>query len=216
LDDAKVAAVETDVIFQERPLMRETIRANRQTLAQALWPSNAAGVARFAALAFAGSLLLTISAKAQVPFWPVPMTMQTAVVIALGAAFGLRLGVATVALYLAEGLLGAPVFAGLGAGPAYMAGPTGGYLVGFLAAAMLVGALAERGWDRSGLRLVTAMTIGHAVIFAFGFAWMAYLFGAQKAFALGVAPFWLATILKTGLAAAVVAAGWKLVERIRA
>lgn len=195
--------------------MRDTMRSSRPTLAQTLWPAEARDVARGAVLAFAGALALTLSAKAQVPFWPVPMTMQTAVVLALGAAFGARLAAATVALYLVEGLLGFPVFAGAVAGPAYMAGPTGGYLAGFLAAAFLVGALAERGWDRSGLRLLAAMAIGHAVIFAFGFGWMTVLFGADKAFALGVAPFWLATLLKTGLAAAVVAAGWKGVERLR-
>jgi biotin transport system substrate-specific component len=195
--------------------MRETMRPTHQTLVATLWPAQAAGLARAAALAFAGSLALLASAKIQVPFWPVPMTMQTAVVLALGAAYGARLASATVALYLLEGLLGLPVFAGAVAGPAYMAGPTGGYLVGFLAAAAVIGTMAERGWDRSGLRLVAAMAIGHAVIFAFGFAWMAMLFGVEKAFVLGVAPFWLATILKTALAAAVVAASWGLIKRLR-
>ena len=192
-------------------------RSAHPTLVETLWPagSGLAPLARAAAAAFAGSLLLTLSAKAQVPFWPVPMTMQTMVVLALGAAFGARLAAATVALYLLEGLVGLPVFAGAVAGPAYMAGPTGGYLAGFLAAAAMVGAMAERGWDRSGLHLLAAMTLGHAVIFAFGFAWMAVLFGAEKAFALGVAPFWLATILKTLLAAALVAASWRLVARLR-
>lgn len=194
-----------------------TSRSAHPTLVQTLWPTGAgfAPLARAAAAAFAGSLLLTLSAKAQVPFWPVPMTMQTMVVLALGAAFGARLAAATVALYLVEGLLGLPVFAGAGAGAAYMAGPTGGYLAGFLVAAAMVGAMAERGWDRSGLRLVAAMALGHAVIFAFGFGWMSVLFGAEKAFALGVAPFWLATILKTLLAAALVAASWKAVARLR-
>lgn len=191
-----------------------TQRSAHPTLVQTLWPTGA-GLARAGAAAFAGSILLTLSAKAQVPFWPVPMTMQTMVVLALAAAFGARLAAATVALYLAEGLLGLPVFAGAVAGPAYMAGPTGGYLVGFLAAAAMVGALAERGWDRSGLRLLALMALGHAVIFAFGFSWMATLFGVEKAFTLGVAPFWLATILKTLLAAALVAASWKVVARLR-
>lgn len=195
----------------------QTSRSAHPTLVETLWPAGAglAPLARAAAAAFAGSLLLTLSAKAQVPFWPVPMTMQTMVVLALGAAFGARLAAAAVALYLLEGLVGLPVFAGAVAGPAYMAGPTGGYLAGFLAAAAMVGAMAERGWDRSGLHLLAAMTLGHAVIFAFGFAWMAVLFGAEKAFLLGVAPFWLATILKTLLAAALVAASWRLVARLR-
>jgi hypothetical protein len=122
----------------------------RPTLAATLWPQQAASrIARFAALAIGGALALAMSAKAQVPFYPVPMTLQTLVVLAIGAAFGARLAAATVLLYLAEGVLGLQVFAGASAGPAYMAGPTGGYLVGFLVAAALVGWLAERGWDRS-------------------------------------------------------------------
>lgn len=186
------------------------------TLAAKLWPAERKRLVRNAALAFGGALLLALSAKVQVPFPPVPMTLQTLAVLVLGAAFGARLAAATVALYLAEGLLGLPVFAGAAAGPLYMAGPTGGFLVGFLVAAALVGFLAERGWDRSALRLVVAMTLGHAVIFAFGFAWLAILIGPAKAFAVGVAPFALATVVKTLLAAALVGAAWQGVERLRA
>src|ERR1700757_150507 len=129
----------------------------RQPLAAVLWPERAASRARFAALAVLGTLALAVSAKVQVPFYPVPMTLQTLVVLILGAAFGARLAGATVALYLLEGLIGLPVFAGDIAGPAYMAGPTGGYLIGFLVAAVAIGFLAERGWDRSGARLLVLM-----------------------------------------------------------
>ena len=103
---------------------------------------------RQALLVLAGSVLLWISAKVQVPFWPVPMTLQTLAVLGLAAALGRRLGVAAVVLYLMEGALGLPVFAGTpekGIGLAYMAGPTGGYLAGFVLAAFIVGTLAERG-----------------------------------------------------------------------
>ncbi len=176
-------------------------------LVAALWPRRgASGLARGMALALGGALALALSAKVQVPFYPVPMTLQTLVVLALGAAYGARLGAATVALYLAEGLVGLPVFAGALAGPAYMAGPTGGYLAGFLAAAALIGLLAERGWDRSWPLLVAAMALGHAVIFAFGYAWLAVLLGPEKAFVLGVAPFAAATVVKTLLACALVGA----------
>ncbi|HLH51466.1 MAG TPA: biotin transporter BioY, partial [Roseiarcus sp.] len=167
----------------------------RPTLAAFLWPERAASRASLAALAVIGTLALTLSAKVQVPFYPVPMTLQTLVVLILGAAFGARLAGATVALYLAEGLIGLPVFAGASAGPIYMAGPTGGYLLGFLVAAIAIGSLAERGWDRSGPRLLAAMALGHALIFAFGFAWLAGLIGAEKAWALGVAPFFAATLV---------------------
>src|SRR5262249_11270176 len=130
------------------------------TLAAALWPQADRPLLRNCVLALIGTLLLTASAKIQVPFWPVPMTMQTFVVLCLGAVLGPRLGATTVLLYLAEGAVGLPVFAGTpekGLGLAYMAGPTGGYLVGFVAGAAVTGWLAERGWDRSIVRLFAAM-----------------------------------------------------------
>jgi biotin transport system substrate-specific component len=186
------------------------------TLAKTLWPARRnTRLARGAALVVGGALALVVSAKIQVPFAPVPMTLQTLVVLILGAAYGARLAAASVALYLAEGLVGLPVFAGAIAGPAYMAGPTGGFLFGFLAAAALIGALAERGWGRSWPGLLATMTLGHAIIFAFGFAWLATLIGPEKAFALGVAPFALATLVKTLLACALVRAAWDGIERLR-
>jgi biotin transport system substrate-specific component len=188
----------------------------RPTLATTLWPQQAASrTARFAALAVGGALALAISAKAQVPFYPVPMTLQTLVVLIIGAAFGARLAAATVALYLAEGLMGLQVFAGLNAGPTYMAGPTGGFLIGFLFAAALVGWLAERGWDRSLGLLLAAMAIGHLVIFAFGYAWLASLIGPEKAWLGGIVPFFAATVVKTLLAWALVAAAWRAVAGLR-
>lgn len=172
---------------------------------------------RDAMIALAATGLLTLSAKIQVPLI-VPMTLQSLVVLVIGAAFGWRLGAATLALYLAEGAMGLPVFAGTpekGAGIAYMAGPTGGYLAGFLVAAVVTGFLAERGWTKSVLGALAAMSIGHAVIFLFGFAWLAVLFGASKAFVIGVAPFYAATLIKTLLGTALLPAAWWLVERAR-
>jgi biotin transport system substrate-specific component len=185
------------------------------TLLQVLSPSlsRPAAAGRDVALAIAGSLLLTLSAKLQIPFWPVPMTMQTFVVLVLGTAFGWRLGAATVALYLLQGALGLPVFAGTperGIGLAYMAGPTGGYLAGFLAAAVLCGRLAERGWDRNVWRTALAMTIGHVLILFLGWAWLAVLIGPQKAYLTGVAPFYAATVAKTLLAVVALPLAWKL------
>lgn len=156
-----------------------------------------------------GTVLLALSAKVQVPFWPVPMTMQTLVVLLLGTAYGARLAVATVLLYLAEGLAGLPVFAGVGAGPAYMAGPTAGYLVGFIAAAWLAGALAERGWDRSLLGVTAAMALGHGVVFVPGIAWLATFLGIDKAIAVGLLPFLGGTVLKTLLGTALMQAAWR-------
>ena len=187
------------------------------TLIGQLWPARGAkaDTLRAFALMVVGTVLLTISAKVQVPFVPVPMTLQTLVVLMIGAAYGWRLGGATVLLYLAEGASGLPVFAGAGAGPAYLAGPTGGFLAGFVAAAVTVGFLAERGWDRPLWRVLVLMTLGHAVIFAFGLGWLATLFGAAKAWAVGAQPFVLATLLKTALAAAFMQLGWSAVRRGR-
>ena len=131
------------------------------TLANVLWPRSSA--LRAAILALSGSLLLAVSAKIQVPFWPVPMTMQSLAVLLIGITLGSRMGAATIVLYLAEGFCGLPVFAGATAGPAYMAGPTGGYLIGFLLCAAAVGVLAERGWDRNPLRATVAFGVGHVI-----------------------------------------------------
>ncbi|HLS87046.1 MAG TPA: biotin transporter BioY [Burkholderiales bacterium] len=189
--------------------------ATYPTLLNALSPrlEGNALASRNVLLALAGSLALTLSAKLQIPFWPVPMTLQTFVVLVIGMAFGWRLGALTVALYLAEGALGLPVFAGTperGIGLAYMAGPTGGYLVGFVAGAALCGFLAERGWDRSVWRTAAAMAAGHVLILALGWAWLSVLIGPAKAYALGVVPFYAATVAKTLLAMAALPLAWKL------
>jgi biotin transport system substrate-specific component len=159
-------------------------------------------------VALAGTALLTLSAKVQVPFWPVPMTFQTFAVLAIAGLAGARLGVLIVALYLAEGLLGLPVFAGTparGIGLAYMIGPTGGYLVGYLLAALLVGLAAEsRPRDRP-LRLFGAMALALAVIYACGAAWLARTVGWNAALTAGVVPFVLGDLAKLVLAFALVA-----------
>ncbi len=175
-------------------------------------------LSRHVLLGLVGVALLWASAKLQIPFWPVPMTMQTYVVLVLGMAYGMRLGTLTVLAYLAAGALGAPVFAGTpekGLGLPYMLGPTGGYLVGFVAAAALSGWLAERGFDRSFLRTAIAMTAGHALIFAFGLAWLASLIGWEKAYTAGLAPFWAATALKTALGVLTLPTAWTLMRRAR-
>ena len=171
------------------------------------------GLGRAIALATFGSIALAVSAKTQVPFWPVPATMQSLVVLLIGAAYGARLGAATVLLYLAEGLAGLPVFAGPSAGPAYMAGPTAGYLIGFVLAAGLVGWLAERGWNRSFARAAVVMSVGHIVLFVPGVLWLALLFGWPKALAVGVDPFILATVVKSALGAGIVAACRSVADR---
>lgn len=160
--------------------------------------------------------LLTLSAKIQIPWWPVPFTMQTYVVLVIGMGYGARLGALAVAAYLALGAVGLPVFAGTperGIGIPYMLGPTGGYLVGFLAAASACGWLAERKWDRRFVTSLAAITIGHGLIFLCGIGWLAAHLGAERAIAVGFMPFILATVLKTVLAAVSLPAAWKWKRR---
>jgi biotin transport system substrate-specific component len=199
-----------------------SLSVTKDTLAASLWPVAAAGPAprragRAVLLALGGTALLTVSAKIQVPFYPVPMTMQTLVVLVLGMAYGWRLGAATVVLYLAEGALGLPVFAGTpekGIGLAYMAGGTGGYLIGFALGAAACGWLAERGWDRGVASTALAMLIGNAIIYVPGLLWLGALFGWDKPIlAWGLTPFLLGDLTKLALAAAVLPAAWKLAGR---
>ena len=192
----------------------------RPVLSEALGPSDGLSLrAKQALLVLAGVAALTIAAKIRVPMWPVPITMQTFAVLVIGAAYGMRLGVATLAAYLALGAAGLAVFTGESAGLAYMMGPTGGYLIGFAVAAGVMGWLAARGWDRSVAGMAGALLIGNAVIYAFGLPWMAHLFAAEKGMAWvvqwGMTNFLLGDALKLALAAVVLPLAWKAVGRAR-
>jgi len=187
-------------------------------LAAVLWPDRADGfsaVARTVILVALGTALLALSAKINLPLPFVPMTLQTLVVLMIGAAYGWRLGTATVMAYLAEGAIGLPVFAGPVGGLAPLLGPTAGYLAGFVAAAFITGWLSERGWDRSLPRLFVAMGLGHIVILAAGFAWLAFgmKLGVEKAWLVGIAPFVAASVIKNALGAALVPAIRYMLER---
>ena len=179
------------------------------SLADRLWPATEGqAILRAVVLAVFGSLLLWASAKVQVPFYPVPMTLQTAVVLLIGVAYGPRLAAGTLLLYLAEGAVGLPVFAGTperGIGLAYMVGPTGGYLAGFLAAAVISGWTAERSrhWLTTALGLLAAIVAIHLL----GAAWLATLVGPAKAVSLGVLPFLLGDAVKLALVTAAAEAG---------
>jgi biotin transport system substrate-specific component len=175
------------------------------------WPQSQAQLAARALLVALGVVLLALSAKLQVPFWPVPMTLQTLVVLIIGAGYGARLAGVTLASYLAIGAVGLPVFAG-GGGVAYMLGPTGGYLLGFLAAAMLLGYLADRGIGRSFPSALLLFGIGEIVIFALGIGWLATLIGIDRAIAAGLVPFILAEILKVALASVLLFSAWRKLD----
>ena len=198
------------------------LQARHDTLATALWSTTGRlaemnALQRGALLAFAGSLLLWACAKVSIPIGPVPVAMTTFGVLAIGMAYGWRLGAATVLLYLAEGALGLPVFAGTpqtGIGLAYMAGPTGGYLVGYVLAAAACGWLAERGWDRNVVTAALAMLIGNAVLYLPGLLWLGVLFGWDKPIlAWGLTPFLLGDALKLALVAAGLPLAWKALAR---
>ncbi|MCW8084934.1 biotin transporter BioY [Sabulicella glaciei] len=153
---------------------------------------------RFAALAFLGSLVLAASAQVALPLWPVPATMQSLAVLLLGALGGGRLAASAVALYLIEGAMGLPVFASGMGGPAVLAGPTAGYLLGFLPAAWLAGYAARGTWWRQGAALLAA----HLVLFVPGVLWLAAYVGMEKALWAGFVLFIPGTALKTALALA--------------
>ena len=188
----------------------------QQTLSGAIWPvSSKKGIKTFLlrniCLTIAGVALLTISAKIKIPFWPVPMTLQTMIIMVLGLAYGLRLGTSTVVAYLACGAIGIPVFAS-GAGLAYMVGPTGGYLVGFIFATLLLGYLGDKGWSKSYGRMAIAMFVGTVIIFLCGVTWLANLFGFDKALTLGLYPFVLAEVCKGVFALVALPTVWKLIQ----
>ncbi|WP_448605437.1 biotin transporter BioY [Thermoflexus hugenholtzii] len=175
-----------------------------------------------AVLILGGSLLTALMARVEIPlpFTPVPITGQTFAVLLVGAALGSRRGALSMAVYLLEGALGLPVFAGGAAGLARLRGPTGGYLIGFIAAAFVTGWLAERGWDRRPATTALAMLAGNAVIYLFGLPWLARFVGGflgpKGALALGLLPFVPGDLLKLLLATFAFPSAWLLVRRARA
>lgn len=184
--------------------------ARAATLADLLWPAREGlpRIARAAALVVVGSLLLWLSAKIKVPLFPVPVTMQTAVLFLIGIAYGPRLGMATALLYLAEGAIGLPVFAGTperGIGLVYMVGPTGGYLMSFVAIAGITGWFAQRyrHWAMIALGILVAIIVNYTL----GVAWLARFVGLETAITAGVLPFLLPDLVKLALATALAEAG---------
>ena len=165
-------------------------------------------------LVVAGTMLLAASAqfKLLIPPSPVPVTGQTLVVLMIGLAYGPRLGAVTVLAYILAGLRGLPVFAGGTSGWAVIAGPSGGYIVGFLAAVFVMGLLAERGMGRSMLSTALAMLAGNLVIYLFGYAWLASLIGPGKAFVFGVQPFLWGDAMKLVVAACLMPVAWRAVK----
>lgn len=179
-------------------------------------PLRARSAAVTAALVVAFALLTALAAQIRIPlpFTPVPITGQTFAVLLAGAALGSWAGAGSQALYLAMGFAGFPVFAGGEGGWEYATGPTFGYLVGFVAAAWIVGLLAERGQDRSPWTAIPAFLAGTLVIYVFGVTWLLRTVPAigslGDALALGVAPFVVGDLLKALAAGVLLPAAWRL------
>jgi len=169
-----------------------------------------------------GTLFITICSKINVPTWPISVTLQTMAVAILAAAFGWRIGVATVLLYIVEGLSGLPVFS-VGGGPLYLFSPAFGFIIGFIPMAAIIGRAADGGMSRQLLPLIGIMLIADVVCFAIGYAWLAVFLmnvkgmaagnAAAAAFAGGVQPFIVWDILKMGFAAVSVAGAWALLPK---
>ncbi len=166
-------------------------------------------------LVLAGSALVALGAQLEVklPFTPVPMTGQTFAVLLVGALLGAKRGALAMLAYLAEGASGLPVFAGGAFGAQVLLGPTGGYLFGFVPAAFVTGALAERGWDRRVLTTWAAMALGSAALFACGLPWLAAFVGRDAVLAAGFWPFLPGDIAKQLAAALLLPGAWKLAAR---
>tara|TARA_Y100000994_G_scaffold184105_1_gene152921 strand:+ start:557 stop:1147 length:591 start_codon:yes stop_codon:yes gene_type:complete len=159
-----------------------------------------------------GSFLLAISSKVQIPLTPVPVTLQTLVLLVMSMFLGWRGAVGATSLYLFQGAIGLPVFAH-GGGFIILFGPTGGYLFGFLIASLVVGYLAEKGWDKSVVLTFTSMTIGTLIIYLFGVIWLSYLKDLNTALVFGLLPFITPDILKICLGTCLVSAGWEISEK---
>jgi biotin transport system substrate-specific component len=196
------------------------------TLAGHLWPASSMNWTRTILLAVLGSVLVAIAAQVSVPMLPVPMTLQTLAVLAVGAAYGARLGAITLALYALAGAAGLPVFANFQAGMFLPTGEiiaTGGYIIGFIVAAGLVGYLVEKGWGANVFKLCAAMLIGAAVVYVPGLIWLVGWLGVMKgmdvtsaitvALTTGMLPFILGDIIKAVLAALAFPAAFSLLRR---
>jgi biotin transport system substrate-specific component len=160
-------------------------------------------------VALSATALLTLSAKIQIPMYPVNTTLQPLMLLLIGATFGPRLALMTVGMYLMEGAMNLPVFTSTpdrGIGLSYMAGPTGGYLVGFLSTVAIAGYLAQKGWTNSFLKACGLGVISFASLYGFGYAYLAVLIGIDAAWHGGVVVFMPSAVLSIGFATAILSA----------
>lgn len=197
----------------------------RGTLADALLPfgdDRTMAIVRDVLLIIAGAGLVAACAQVTIPWYPVPFTGQTFAVLLVGGLLGAWRAFSSLSLYALVGILGVPVFQEQNNGWDYFQGTTGGYIVGFIVAATLVGFLCERGADRNLLSMIGVLVLGNAIIYALGAAWLASrtsavtgeVFGWGAAYRFGVEPFLLGDMIKLVAVAALLPAGWALVGMI--
>jgi biotin transport system substrate-specific component len=193
------------------------MRPDAATLKLAVFPRS--GLLTDVLLVLAGTGFVAVAAQVSIslPFTPVPITGQTFAVVLVGASLGALLGLASLGLYLFVGALGAPVYADHAHGWSVLTGPTGGYIVGFVLAAAMVGFLAQRRWDRRFSSAVTAMLTGNVVIYLVGLPWLAAKIdsGLEDTLEAGLYPFVVGDLLKLYLAGALLPAAWAAVSRMR-
>ena len=190
-------------------------RAQVLTMADAILPKATLLRNILLVLSFSGMIAISARLSLTVPWSPVPITGQTFAVLLTGALLGSRLGAMSILAYLAEGAMGLPVFAyGLG-GPAILTGPTGGFLMGFVPMAFVVGYLCERGWDRRPWTAAPAMLAGSVVLYIFGLSWLAYYVPSNALLAAGLTPFIPGDLTKIALATMALPSAWALVNRAR-
>ncbi len=182
------------------------------TISARLFPALSSRL-RDVSLVLAGSLLMALCAQIVIPLQPVPITGQTFGVLLVGAALGSKRGAAAMLAYIFEGALGLPFFAGGTSGLGILTGATAGYLVGFIAAAYVIGLLAERGLERSIRTSLAPFLIGTIIIYVFGVSWLAIVLGSfGKAVSLGLTPFLAGDAIKLVAAAMALPIAWKFVK----
>lgn len=162
------------------------------------------------------SFIIALSAAIAIPlpFSPVPITLQTLAVLLAGMLLGSKRGLLCVLTYIGEGAAGMPVFAGGASGLAYMAGPTGGYLIGFLFAVYMTGLFSENGWDRKILTATIAMLLGNTIIYSFGLLWLGFYVAGNEVLSLGLYPFIPGEVSKLIAAVLILPTGWKLIKSV--
>jgi biotin transport system substrate-specific component len=170
---------------------------------------------RDAGIVLGASVLMALLAQLTIPLPVVPITGQTLGVLLFGASLGSKKGSLAMLAYLAEGALGAPVFAGGAGGIAVLVGPTAGYLYGFVVAAFVVGWLAERGLDRNPFTAAVAMLVGTVAMYAVALPWLSFYVPGDELLSVGLLPFIPGALVKLVLAAALLPAAWKLLGRDR-